>query len=62
MEPKELVFTTAEDPDRIVDENIEELYPANGQRYYLQNDRFQKGYIQLKDDQTTFFVSNGLPW
>lgn len=56
---KELVFTTAEDPDRIVDENIEELYPANGQRYYLQNDRFQKGYIQLKDDQDNIFVSNG---
>ncbi|MBK9151272.1 MAG: hypothetical protein IPM26_09810 [Saprospiraceae bacterium] len=56
---KEVSFKTGNDPDQIVQSNIEVMYPAFGQRYYLQGDNFRKGYIQLKKSQDAVFVHNG---
>lgn len=56
---KEIFFTTGKDPDNIVESNIDIMYPAYGQRYYLQGDAFRKGYIRLKKSQDAIFQHDG---
>lgn len=55
---KSYSFTSGEKPDHIVKNNIEFKYPADGQRYYLQDERSKEAFIKLKKNQGDLFEFN----